>query len=147
MEVILLHNIENVGSEGDTVKVKDGYARNYLIPRKLAMPYSANAVKVLEAKRKREAALQEKAKVTAKELAKTVSQLSLTIPVESGVNDTLFGSVTSEVISHALRNENIHIDKKSITLPEPIKKLGIYNVEVSLHPEVKETLRVWVVKK
>ena len=147
MEIILLQDVKNVGSEGDTVRVKDGYARNYLIPKKLAVVYSSGAVKALDAKKARARRAAEKAKQDAEERAKKISQMSLTIPVESGVNDTLFGSVTSETIAHALRQENIQIDKKAITITDPIKKLGIYNVEIKLHPGVQETLRVWVVKK
>lgn len=147
MEVILLKDVKSLGKENNTVKVKDGYARNYLIPRKLAMSYSASAVKIIEAKKKKAELKVEKEKKAAQDLAKTISQLSLTIPMESGVNDTLFGSITPEVISHALRQENIQIDKKNIIIKEPIRKLGIYNIEVKIHPEVKESLRVWIVKK
>src|SRR4030042_1844387 len=95
MEIILLKDIENLGQEGQTVKVEDGYARNFLIPKKMAVLYTAGAVKVIEAKRRKAALKAEKEKNAAQELAKTISQLSLTIPVEAGVNDTLFGSVTA----------------------------------------------------
>ena len=147
MRIILLHDVKSLGKESDIVKVKDGYARNLLIPRKLATPYATGAVKILEARRKKEALRAEKEKNAARELAVKISRLSLTIPVESGVNDALFGSVTSETVFHTLQQEGIRLDKKNITLNEPIRKLGIYNAEVILHPEVKETLRIWVVKK
>ena len=147
MEVILLKNVKNLGEEGVCVKVKDGYARNYLVPRKLAVPYSDRAVRVFEAKQKKKAVEAEKKKRLAEEMVKTISRLSLTIPAESGANDMLFGSVTAEAISHALKEEGLDVDRKNIIIEEPIKKLGIYNVEVKLHPEVKAALRVWVVKK
>lgn len=147
MEIILLQNVEKLGKEGDAVKVTDGYARNFLFPKKLATPYAAGAVKILEGKRKKAALRHEKEKKLARELAAKLSKLSLTISVEAGVNDTLFGSVTSETIFHALQQEGIAIDKKSITIGEPIRKLGIYSAEVKLHPEVKEHLKIWVVKK
>lgn len=147
MEVILLQDIKNLGKEGDTVKAKDGYARNYLIPRKLAAPYTPGTVKILETKKKKASLEREKEKKTAKALAEKLSQISLTIPVESGMEDKLFGSVTPETIFHALREEDIHVDKKSIFIKEPIKKLGIYNIEVRLYPELNSALRVWVVKK
>ncbi|OGW74778.1 MAG: 50S ribosomal protein L9 [Omnitrophica bacterium RBG_13_46_9] len=147
MEIILLKDIENLGQEGQTVKVEDGYARNFLIPKKMAVLYTAGAVKVIEAKRRKAALKAEKEKNAAQELAKTISQLSLTIPVEAGVNDTLFGSVTADTIFNALQQEGIHIDKRNISIDEPIRKLGIYTVEVKLYPEVKENLKVWVVKK
>jgi len=147
MEVILLKDVESLGKEGDTVKAKDGYARNYLIPRKLAAPYSANAVKTLEEKRRNEAREAQKVKDKLEELANKISQLSITIPVESGMNDMLFGSVTPDMIFHALQHEGVQIDKKQVIIEEPIRKLGIYNITVKLHPEIKANLRVWVVKK
>ncbi|MFC1576362.1 50S ribosomal protein L9 [Candidatus Omnitrophota bacterium] len=147
MEVILLKDVKSLGKEGDTVKVKDGYARNYLVPKKIAMPYAPGAVKVLEAKRKKAARDAEKTKKTAAKLAETIAGLSLTISMESGVDDMLFGSVTSELISTTLKSEGVEIDKKNISIKEPIKKLGIYSAEVKLHPEIKQDLRIWVVKK
>ena len=147
MELILLQDVKALGKEGSTVKVKDGYARNYLIPKKLAVLSTPGAVKALERKKKKAALETEKAKKASEELAKTLSQLSLTISMESGSEDKLFGSVTSDTIFHALQQEGIQIDKKSITIKDPINKLGIYNVEVKLHPEVKQDLRIWVVKK
>jgi len=147
MEVILLQDVEGLGKEGDSIKTKDGYARNYLIPKKLAAFASPAALKALEVKKKKKADGEKKEIERLKVLAEKISQLSITIPVESGVNDVLFGSVTSESISHAIREEGIEIDKKNITVNEPIKKLGIYNAEARLHPEIKATLRIWVVKK
>ncbi|NQU95297.1 MAG: 50S ribosomal protein L9 [Candidatus Omnitrophica bacterium] len=147
MKVILLQDLKELGKEGDAVKVKDGYARNYLFPRKLATPHNAQTLKSLEVKKKKTELLLKKEKAKAEELAKTLSQLSLTISMESGAEDKLFGSITPENIFQALNQEGIHIDKKSITIAEPINKLGVYNVEVKLHPGVKQSLRVWVVKK
>ena len=147
MEVILLHNVKALGVEGATVKVKDGYARNYLFPRKLAVPHNAGTVKLFEAKKRKIAKVAKKTKIAAEELAQKISQLSLTITVESGVNDALFGSVTPDTICHALKQEGVQVDKGNIILAEPIKKLGIYNIDVKLYPEVNATLRVWVVKK
>ena len=147
MKIILLQDLKSLGKEGDAVKVKDGYARNYLFPRKLATPHNAQILKSLEVKKKKTELLLKKEKVKAEELAKTLSRLSLTISIESGAEDKLFGSITPETIFQALNQEGIHIDKKSITIAEPIKKLGVYNVEVRLHPGVKQSVRVWVVKK
>lgn len=147
MKVILLQNVKTLGKEGDTVKVKDGYGRNYLIPKKFATDCTAGAIKILEAKRKKALLEAKKQKKTTEELAKKISQLSLNIPMESGVNDALFGTITPESIFKTLREENIHVDKKSITITEPIKKLGVYTVEIKLHPEIKANLRIWVVKK
>ena len=147
MKVILLQDVKKVGSAGAAVEVKDGYARNYLIPNKLATLATAGAIKAFEAKKKKTAKDEEKNKKSAITTAEALSKISLTITVESGLNDVLFGSVTSESILHALRQEGVQIDKTSIVIKEPIKKLGIYSVEVKLHPEVKQEIRIWVVKK
>jgi len=147
MKVILLENIDKLGREGETVKVKDGYARNYLIPAKIACPVTPGALKILESKRKKAMQEAEREKKTAGELAKTINQLSLTIPAESGLDDMLFGSVTPDTIFHALEQEGIHVDKKSVEIEKPIRKLGVYKVGVTLHSEVKADLRIWVVKK
>lgn len=147
MEIILLQDVKSLGKEGDAVKVKDGYARNYLIPRKLAAPCTAEAIKLLEAKRKKASLKLEKERKAAQALAETLSQISLTIPMESGQEDKLFGSVGPETIFHAFQQEGVHIDKKTIVIKEPINKLGVYNIEVRLHPEAVATVRIWVVKK
>jgi len=147
MKVILLENVDKVGREGETVKVKEGYARNYLIPRKLAAFATPEALMALEAKRKKAKKASEKNKKDSEELAQTINGISLTITAESGVNDMLFGSVTTETICNALQNEGVRVDKKNIEIAEPIRKLGVYKVEVKLHPEVKADLRIWVVKK
>jgi len=147
MEIILLRDVKKVGSAGEAVKVKDGYARNYLIPNKLAAPATAGAIKVFEAKKKKATKDEKKNKKSALITAESLSKISLTITVESGLNDVLFGSVTSESILNALRQEGVELDKTNIIIKEPIKKLGIYNVEIKLHPEVKQEIRVWVVKK
>jgi len=147
MKVILLQDVKSLGKEGDSMNVKDGYAQNYLIPRKLAMMHTDGAIKILETKRKKAILAAEKEKKVQEELAQKISQLSLNIPMESGVNDTLFGTVTPDVIFKTLQQENIHVDKKSIEIAEPIRKLGVYNAEIRLHPDVKANLRIWVVKK
>ena len=126
MEVILLQDVKSLGKEGDTVKVKDGYARNYLVPRKLAMLYAPGAVKVLEAKRKKAVQDAEKTKKAAAKLAETIAGLSLTIAMESGVDDALFGSVTSELISTTLKAEGVEIDKKTNSpVSEEVNKTSI----------------------
>ncbi len=147
MEVILLENVDKVGLEGETVKVKNGYARNFLIPRKLAAPATPEALKILELKKRKKQKVAKKDREAAEQLARKIRGLSLTITAESGVNDTLFGSVTSETIFRALQHEGVRVDKKSIDIGEPIHKLGVYKVKIKLHPEVKADLRIWVVKK
>ncbi|MCD6521547.1 50S ribosomal protein L9 [Candidatus Calescamantes bacterium] len=146
MKVILRENISKLGRIGDVVDVKPGYARNYLFPRGLALPATeGNLKKVEEEKRIREKK-EEKIKEEARNLARKLQKKSITIPVQVGEEEQLFGSVTAQDIANALVQEGFPIDKKHVVLEEPIKALGIYNVEIKLHPEVSTTIRVWVVK-
>ncbi|MCK4462684.1 MAG: 50S ribosomal protein L9 [Candidatus Omnitrophica bacterium] len=147
MEVILLQDVEKLGREGEVVKIKDGYGRNYLIPRKLAILSSAQALKILEVKKKRRIREEEKSKSAAKSISEKISSLSCTISVESGLDDKIFGTVTPEMIRNALMQEELNIDKKHILIEEPVKKLGVYQVKIKVHPEVIASLRIWVVKK
>jgi len=147
MELILLQDVKNVGKEGELVKVKKGYARNYLLPRNLAMVSTPEALKIVKQRKKKRLEQLEKEKAQFEETAKRIAAISCTIAVESGVDDKIFGSVTSEMVRNALRQENINIDKRLIEIDEPIKKLGVYQINIKLHPEVTGILRVWVVKK
>ena len=147
MKVILTENIARLGSMGDIVAVKDGYARNYLIPNNKAREVTTGNMKIQEQLKKKKAAEEAKVVDAAKTLAEKISALSLTIAAQAGEEDKLFGSVSNDAISEALAGEGIEIDKKNIHLDEPIKKIGVYQVIVKLHPEVKASLRVWVVKK
>ena len=147
MKVILLENIDRLGSVGEVISVKEGYARNYLIPKDKAKEATAGNMKMLEALKKKQAEEDNKRLEVVKTLADKVSNLSLTISAEAGEEEKLFGSVSSEMISEALKEEGINVDKKDIVLEEPIKKLGVYQVVVKMHPEARANLRVWVVKK
>ncbi|MBF0493696.1 MAG: 50S ribosomal protein L9 [Candidatus Omnitrophica bacterium] len=147
MNVILLQDVDKLGSMGAEVKVEDGYARNYLIPRKMALLATAEALKLLEKKKKERAIAEQKLKAECAELAKKIVKLSLTVQMESGEEEKLFGSVTSDIISEALKSEGMEVDKKKIVIKEPIKKLGVYTVGIKLHSEVETEVRVWVVKK
>ena len=147
MKVILLNDVESLGKIGDVVSVKDGFARNYLFPKKLAITETKESLKVLEARKKRYAQDIVKEKAKFEELAKKISGVSFTISAQAGEEDKLFGSVTAEDIRDTLLAEGIQIDKKQIHLKEPIKKLGIYQVEIKLHPEIMTSAKIWVVKK
>lgn len=147
MKVILTQNVDRLGKTGDVVNVKEGYARNFLIPNKKATIANDGSMKMLDALKKKRVAEEKKILDAAQSLADKISALSLTISAEAGEEDKLFGSVSSDMISQALSAEGIEIDKRDITLEEAIKKLGVYNVSVKVHPEIKATLRVWVVKK
>lgn len=147
MEVILNKDIERIGKAGQVIKVKDGFARNFLIPNGLAIPVNAANLKRLEEEKKRKILQLEKYKKEAEALKEKLSSLSLTIPVLTQEDDTLFGSITSLDLANALKEEGLNIDKNQIVLEEPIKSLGIYDVPVKLHPEVMTEIKVWVVKK
>ena len=147
MKVILTQTIERLGKAGDCVNVKDGYARNFLFPKNMAKEATPGNIKALESLRKKQAALDENKLKEANALSDKISSLSITISAKAGEEEKLFGAVTAEMVSTALQGEQISIDKRDIVLPEPIKKLGVYQVGVKLHPEVKATLRVWVVKE
>ena len=147
MKVILLKDIKKIGQLGDEVEVKDGYARNYLIPKKEAIEATAGAMKVLEQKKKKVERKQLLLKEESEKISEKIKAVSCTISMEAGEEDKLFGAVTSEMIGESLQAEGIEIDKRKIVLPEPIKNLGVHNIEIHLHPEVKVELRIWVVKK
>jgi large subunit ribosomal protein L9 len=147
MEVILRETIANVGHAGEIVKVKNGYARNFLLPKGLA--YAATAAN----RRRVEAEAVERAQRSAAErgdaeaLAERLAGISAEFSVKAGEGDKLFGSITSADIAAKVAELGYDIDKRIIELVEPIKMIGIYKVPVRLHPEVKAELRVWVVKE
>ena len=147
MKVILTENVDRVGKIGDVVTVAEGYARNFLLPRKLAKEATAGNMKMLDALKKKKEAADKVILDAATALAEKLGALSLTIGAQAGEEEKLFGSVSNEHIAEALLVENIKVDKKDIIIEEQIKKLGVYQVMVKLHPEVKAKLRVWVVKK
>lgn len=147
MEVILCQQVPKVGKIGDVVKVKDGFARNFLLPQKLACVATAENKRRIEhekAKRLKEYAA---AKKTAEELAEKISKVSCTVTVEVNDLDKLYGSVSEIDIAKALELEGLTIDRKAIELEKPIEELGIFEVGVKVHPEVTAKVRVWVAKK
>ncbi|MBU1862961.1 MAG: 50S ribosomal protein L9 [Candidatus Omnitrophica bacterium] len=147
MEIILLADVEKVGKTGDVVKVKDGYLRNYLMPRKLAVLCTKNNRKIVEDQIRLADRRREKEKQSFVQLAEKIEKMSCTISVQAGEEDKLYGTVTNVDIQKALALEGVEIDKRKISFEEPIKKLGIYTVTVELHPDVKTSLKVWVVKE
>lgn len=147
MEVILNQDLDRLGKAGHIVRVKDGFARNFLIPQGLAVPLTSTNLKKIEQEKQRKILQLEKAKKEAEELSQRLTNLSLTIPVLAHEEDKLYGSITSIEVVAALKEEGFNIDKNSIILDEPIKSLGIYEVPINLHPEVSTKIKVWVVKK
>lgn len=146
MKVILLENIDKLGRIGDVITVKEGYARNFLLPGKKAKEATPGNMKILDGLKKKQAEEDAKKLKDAQALASKIGAMSLTINAQAGEEDKLFGSVSSEMISASLSTEGIFVDKKDISIEEPIKKLGVYQVVIKIHPEVKASLKVWVVK-
>ncbi|MBP7055991.1 MAG: 50S ribosomal protein L9 [Candidatus Omnitrophica bacterium] len=147
MKVILLQNVDRLGKIGDVVNVKEGFARNFLIPQKKASVATEGNVKLLEALKKKKAVEEKKILDAAKSLAEKIAGMSLTMPAQAGEEEKLFGSISADMIAKSLADEGVKIDKKDIVIDEPIKKLGVFQVTVKLHPEVKASLKVWVVKQ
>ncbi|MBM3250244.1 MAG: 50S ribosomal protein L9 [Candidatus Omnitrophica bacterium] len=147
MEVILKQDVDKIGKAGAVVKVKDGYARNFLIPNGLAVPLTSGNLKTLEEERLKKTQQQEKLKKEAEALKSRLSAVSLTIPALIQEEDKLYGSISAQDISTALKEEGFEVDKNAIDLEEPIKALGIYEVPVRLHTDITATVKVWIVKK
>lgn len=144
-ELILMADVDGLGLEGQIVKVSDGYARNYLIPRKLGVAVTQAALKRLEKNRLEREGRQKKDRESAETLARSLEQISCTIPVKVGENEKLYGSVTVADIAEALKAQGVEMDKRRILLADPIRELGVYTVKIRLHPEVEAALKVWVV--
>ncbi|UCD23818.1 MAG: 50S ribosomal protein L9 [Gemmatimonadota bacterium] len=147
MEVILRETVPSVGHAGDLVKVKAGYARNYLLPKGLAYPATAGNKKRVEAEAVQRAQRSAAEKGDAEVLAEKLATVSVEFTVKAGEGDKLFGSITSADIAERLGTLGYQIDKRIIELEEPIKMIGIYKVPIRLHTEVKAEVRVWVVKE
>ncbi|HEX2984695.1 MAG TPA: 50S ribosomal protein L9 [Ignavibacteriales bacterium] len=147
MKVILRKNFEQLGSIGELVTVKDGYARNYLIPRGIAYTATKGNMISLEEEKKQFAKLQAKELEEAQKLAAELEKVSVTIPVKVGEEDKLFGSVTNQMIGDALKEKGFDLDRRKIEVAEPIRALGIYSVNIKLHPSVTATVKTWVVRE
>ncbi len=145
MEVILRESIEKLGVPGDVVRVADGYARNFLLPRRLAVPATEANKKIVEQQRQKYLRREATLKTEAEELSKLMESVSVTIEHKAGEQDQLFGSVTARNIAEALAKANYKVDHRKIILDEPIKQLGEYKVAVKLHREVAVEVGVKVV--
>jgi large subunit ribosomal protein L9 len=147
MEIILRQAVENLGKPGDVVKVKPGYARNYLLPRGLAYEATPGNLKRIQQERDRLEAAENARRDTAQGLAEKLEQVSLTFSARVGEEGKLFGSVTTADIAQQLETQGFHVEKRQIDLHEPIKALGVYRIPVRLHADVKPEIRVWVIKQ
>lgn len=147
MKVVLRQDVPNLGSIGDVVTVKDGYARNYLIPRGLAYYASPKALKIIEQEKKQYEQRKQQEILNAQQLAERLESLQITIPMKVGESGRLFGSVTAQMIANELELRGYPIDRRSIIIDEPIKSLGLFDVKVRLHSEVTATLKIWVINE
>ena len=147
MKVILLRDVESLGSAGEVVQVKSGFARNFLIPQRQALVASDTNVAQFESKRKQHAAVSERERRAAEAVAKQLEADSITAQVRVGEEDRLFGSVTLQNIADLLAEKDYDIDRRAIQLEEPIRALGVYTIDVRLHADVTANVKLWVVKE
>jgi len=147
MELILREDVEKLGRRGDVVKVNDGYARNFLLPRGLGMAVTVANKAMIEKEKKAHAARLAKEQAEFEALAQRIGGLRFVAPRKVGENDALYGSVTAGDVAEFLKAKGIEIDKRKVLLEEPVKQLGEHEVKVKLHPEVVASLRLLVTKE
>jgi large subunit ribosomal protein L9 len=147
MEVILREDVENLGTRGQVVKVASGYARNFLLPKRMAVAATDSNKKIVEQERQAHLRKEVKVKSEAEDLSKFLNGVTVTILQKAGENDQLFGSVTSKDVADALAAKNFTIDRRKVQLDEPIKQLGEYKVPVRLHKDVTAEVTVVVAKE
>src|SRR5882672_1101968 len=147
MDVILREDIEKLGVRGEVVNVATGYARNFLLPKRLAVAATDANKKIVEQERQSHLRKEAKQKTEAEDLSKMLNGVSVTISQKAGENDQLFGSVTSKDVAEALERKNFTVDRRKIQLDEPIKQLGEHKVAVRLHKDVSAEVTVNVVRE
>ena len=147
MKTLLREDVPSLGTKGDIVDVAAGYARNFLIPRKLAFAATSSYLKIYEEEQKQKQIRANKEKRLAEKMAQDLEKVSCTATVAVGEEDRVFGSVTAQNIAESLKEKGFDIDRRKIILEEPLKALGVYTVAIKLHPEVETTVKVWVVKE
>ena len=146
MEIILVEDVTGVGQKGAVVNVKPGYARNYLLPRKLAMPAGTNATNLYKELQRQRAVQEDKRLIVAREVAAKLTGTEVNIPAAANEEDTLFGSVTEADIAEALVKAGHRVTKSQVELPEHIKQLGMYDLSIRIYGDVTAAVKVWVVR-
>lgn len=146
LELILLEDVEDLGNAGDKINVAPGFARNYLIPKGLAEKVTPGALRQIEARKERIEAHRQEELEKAEALAVKIAETEITISMQAGEDEKLFGSVNSNMIAEVLEAEGITVESRRIKLADPIKELGVFNVEMKLHSDVVATAKVWVVR-
>lgn len=147
MKVIIIKNIDKLGNSGAIVEVKDGFARNFLFPKKLAIPATPANIRGLEKTRKHFSRGVEKIKKMSEQIAERLNELSVKTKIKIGIDGKSFGSINTQDIVELLKKENIEIDKKQILLEEPIKHPGIYNITVRLPQQVSAVFKLVVIEE
>jgi len=147
MKIILKEDLESLGKCGEVIQVKDGYARNYLFPKNLAIPATKGNLSSIEEITRQKKFRDEKKKKGEEKLKSDLEKISITAEVKVGEEDRVFGSVTSQDIAELLKQQGFEIDKRRIDLEEPIKALGVYTIPVKIHGDVVANLKLWVVKQ
>ncbi len=147
MEIILLEDVGGLGSRGARVKVSPGYARNFLLPNRMAIAADGASGNIYREAERQRSVRDNKSKKLATDLAARLSAVSVSIPMEAGEEDRLFGSVTTADIAEQINAQGFDIDKRKIMLDEPLKQLGVYNVSIKIHGDVDAQVKVWVVRK
>ena len=147
MKIILTADVDALGNAGDVVEVKDGYARNFLLPRSVALIANAHNMAVYEKVRQQREAQASRAMRGAETLAEGLKEVSCNVAVKAGEEDRIFGSVTAQQISVALSDLGFDIDRRAIEIAEPIRALGVYDIPIRLHADVKASVKVWVVRE
>jgi large subunit ribosomal protein L9 len=147
MKVILVKDHPRLGLGGAVLEVADGYARNYLLPQGWAHPATAQHIRHFQQQQEKQKQLEAKRLEVSRRLAEKLKGVSITIAAAAGEEDRLYGSVTAADVAEALKREGFEIDKKQVKLEEPIKRLGIYTLEVQLGPEARVDVKVWIVKE
>ena len=146
-ELILLEDVKDLGQVGDIVKVADGYARNFLVPRKLAVAVIKSSLRQVEARKLKLQKEREERLAVAQAMAAKLEALSIVLPMAVGENDKLFGSVSAQVIADAVNAQGVELNKADVVLDENLRELGEYTVVVKLSSEVKANLKVTITKK
>jgi len=147
MKIILRRDFDQLGKVGDVVEVKNGFARNHLIPRQLAFTATKGNLRALEEEKVQLVKKDAKILIAAQQQGAELEKISITITVKVGEEDKMFGTVTSQMIADSISEKGFQIDKRKIEITEPIKALGIYNINVKLHPEVIASVKTWIVRE
>jgi large subunit ribosomal protein L9 len=147
MQVILKQRIEKLGQPGEVVSVKDGFARNYLIPQGIAYEATSANLRRIEREKVQLEKRENEEFSAASERAKTIQDTSVTFSARAGDEGKLFGSITAADIADKLAEQGLEVDRRQIVLNEPLKSLGVFSVPVRLHPDVKPEIKVWIIKE